>query len=235
MAKKRTKPKRTPAAKEPAIRDRIKELRRVPASALIASEKNWRTHPKSQQLALQGILDEVGYADALIAYEREGGELVLIDGHLRKDTTPDAVVPVLVLDVAEDEADKLLATLDPLAAMATADRQRLDALLRDVQTGNEAVGRMLTELAQQSAVIPDLKPTAPANDPNAEWQGMPEFEQEDQKPVHEIKILFDSEEAVQDFSRRIEQDVKGMTWTWHPKKEINKPFAAVAEDASDES
>jgi len=145
-----------PRMAAPTIRDRIVELRRVPASSLIPSPHNWRTHPQSQQDALQGVLDEIGYADALIARERDDGGLVLIDGHLRKDTTPDAVVPVLVLDVDEAEADKLLVSLDPLAAMAGADQGRLVALLRDVRTGNEAVAAMLQELAQKNGIGPDL-------------------------------------------------------------------------------
>ena len=43
---------------------------------------------------------------------------MLIDGHLRAETTLRASVPVLVLDVNEEEADKILATAHPLAAMA---------------------------------------------------------------------------------------------------------------------
>jgi len=55
------------------IRDRIKELRRVPASELIPNPKNWRVHPTAQQDALRGVLAEVGYADALIARETPAG------------------------------------------------------------------------------------------------------------------------------------------------------------------
>ena len=73
------------------IRDRIKELRRVPASELIPNPKNWRTHPVGQQDALRGVLAEVGYADALIARETPEG-LMLVDGHLRAETTPDSKV-----------------------------------------------------------------------------------------------------------------------------------------------
>lgn len=135
------------------IRDRIKELRRVPASSLKPNPKNWRTHPQAQQDALRGVLAEVGIADAVLARELADGSLMLLDGHLRAETITDADVPVLVLDVNEAEGDKILATLDPLAAMAEADAAKLDSLLREVQTGSEALAGMLEELAEESGVL----------------------------------------------------------------------------------
>ena len=48
------------------IRDRIKELRRVPAGELRPNPRNWRMHPSEQQDALRGVLAEVGYANALL-------------------------------------------------------------------------------------------------------------------------------------------------------------------------
>jgi len=71
----------------------------------------------------------------------------VIDGHLRKDAAPQKW-PVLILDVDDAEADYLLATHDPLAAMATADAGALDALLASVQSGEAAVTSMLAELAE---------------------------------------------------------------------------------------
>ena len=145
------------------IRDRIKELRRVPASQLQPNPKNWRTHPAAQQDSLKAILAEVGYADALLARETPEGGLMLIDGHLRAETTPDQNVPVLILDVDEAEADKLLATLDPLAAMAEADDAKLQGLLRDVKTGSAALQDMLTRLAADAGAIPQANPPADKN------------------------------------------------------------------------
>jgi ParB-like chromosome segregation protein Spo0J len=130
------------------IRDRIKELRRVRAAELQPNPRNWRTHPPQQQDALRGLLAEVGYADALLARELADGTLVLIDGHLRAETTPDSVVPVLILDVDEGEADKILLTHDPLAGMATVSEERLLELLASVQTENAAVRSLLDSVAQ---------------------------------------------------------------------------------------
>lgn len=104
-----------------AYRDRIKELRRVPAADLLENAKNWRKHPERQKNAMTGVLRDIGYADAALARELDDGTLVLIDGHLRKDTAGETPIPVLILDVTEEEADKILATHDPLCEMAAPD------------------------------------------------------------------------------------------------------------------
>lgn len=125
------------------IKDRIMELRRVPASSLRPNPKNWRTHPKAQQDALRGILAEIGIADACLVRELEDGSLMLIDGHLRAETAANAVVPVLVLDVNESEADKILVTLDPLAAMASKDAEQLAALFNQLAQQNDALAALV--------------------------------------------------------------------------------------------
>lgn len=128
------------------IRDRIKELRRVKASELRPHPKNWRTHPATQQDALRGVLAEIGYAGALVARELADGALELIDGHLRAETTPDMEVPVLVVDLNDAEAAKLLAVHDPLAGMAEVNEEVLAELLADVETQNDAVQALLDEM-----------------------------------------------------------------------------------------
>jgi ParB-like chromosome segregation protein Spo0J len=133
------------------IRDRIRELRRVKASELRPNPRNWRTHPAAQQEALRGVLAEVGYADALLARELEDGTLELVDGHLRAETTPEALVPVLVLDVTQEEADKILLTLDPLAALAGVETTRLAELLASVDFRSSGVEQLLDELTQTAA------------------------------------------------------------------------------------
>ena len=128
------------------IRDRIKEFRRVTASELKPNPKNWRTHPDRQKDVLKGVLAEIGYADALLARELPDGTLELIDGHLRAETTPDQQVPVLVLDLNDDEADKLLAVFDPLASLAGKDDALLAELVDSIETDNTAMQSLLTDL-----------------------------------------------------------------------------------------
>lgn len=143
------------------IRDRIKELRRVKAGRLRPHPNNWRVHPQSQQDALRGLLAEIGYADALLARELPDGTLQLIDGHLRAETTPEMEVPVLILDLDEAEAAKLLALHDPLAGLAGADNDVLAGLLDRVETENEAVRSLLDQMLAE----PELPSDPSAEDP----------------------------------------------------------------------
>lgn len=132
------------------VRDRIKDLRRVPARDLVVNPRNWRKHPAAQAEALRGLLDQIGYADALIARELPDGQLMLIDGHLRAETTPEQRVPVLVLDVNEAEADMILATLDPLASMATTDKVAARDLVALLEGQTDSVRQLLESLSPRN-------------------------------------------------------------------------------------
>ncbi len=150
------------------IRNRIKELRNVLASSLTPNPKNWRTHPQAQSEAMRGILAEIGYADSLIARELPDGSLMLIDGHLRAETTPDEMVPVQIVDLTEAEADKLLLSLDPLAAMADSNAAAMQQLCDDAETNNAALQAMWDEMqanVEQPAVeiVEDEIPEPPAD------------------------------------------------------------------------
>ncbi len=135
-----------------AIRDRIKQFRRVKAKDLTPSPRNWRTHPKGQVDAMRGILAEIGYADATLARELPDGTLELIDGHLRQSLDPDQEIPTLILDLNEDEARKLMTVLDPLAALAETNQDALGRLIQDVSTEDAGLQAMLDDLARQNDI-----------------------------------------------------------------------------------
>jgi hypothetical protein len=169
------------------IRDRILELRRVQARELRVNPKNWRKHPARQQAALRGLLEEIGYAGALLARETDDDALELIDGHLRAETTPDELVPVLVLDVTEKEADMLLATHDPLAAMAETDDEALAALLANLETDDARVEQLLAELAMAhaGAELPPLPPAPEIDIPKLFQVIVDCADEEEQRVVYE--------------------------------------------------
>src|ERR1051326_7471915 len=102
------------------MKNRITKHIRVEAADLVPHELNFRTHPDAQRAALVAFYDEIGFARSLLAYELPDGCFKLIDGHLRPELTPEEEVEVL--DVNDEEARKLLLSIDPLAQLAQTDR-----------------------------------------------------------------------------------------------------------------
>ncbi len=140
-----------PAMMDAPLRDRIKELRRVRAAELLPHPLNWRLHPPEQRAVLEALLREVGFANALLVRELPDGRLQLIDGHLRAETAPEMEVPVLVLDVDESEAEKLLATLDPVAALAAADAKAVAALRERISSQEVEVAAFLDSVRDEAS------------------------------------------------------------------------------------
>lgn len=133
-------------------RNRIVGEGEQPASQFVANPANWRVHPQAQRDAMRGALNEVGWVQRVIVNRRTG---YLLDGHERvwqALQNGDAPVPYVEVDLDEAEEAYVLATLDPIGAMAQADKEQLDALLREVQSGEAGVQAMLSELAEAAQV-----------------------------------------------------------------------------------
>ena len=106
----------------------------VAAGELVAHPQNWRKHPKEQGATLAKTLGGVGWVQRVIVNRRTGR---MLDGHLRAElarrqgeATP---VPVVYVDLSEDEERTVLATLDPIAGMAIADEETLAGLVRSIE------------------------------------------------------------------------------------------------------
>lgn len=140
------------------IKNRVKEHRLIKASELLSNEKNYRTHPERQKKILTQNLQEIGHARSLTAYETPQG-LRLIDGHLRKDIDPNAMLPVEILDVTEQEANVLLLTLDPLAALAETDSKILEELLKATPTTGELEAFLKEQATNAGILPPDFSPS----------------------------------------------------------------------------
>jgi hypothetical protein len=134
-------------------RHRIKGHRRVRAGDLVPHELNPRRHPEAQRAALAALYEEVGFARSLLAYELADGRLKLIDGHLRQSMDPDMEVEVEVVDVNDDEARKLLLSLDPLVLLADYDREALDRLRAVTATDSDAIQNLWQSLAANDAAV----------------------------------------------------------------------------------
>jgi DNA modification methylase len=126
---------------------------RSPAE-LTENPKNWRRHPTHQIAALSDVIREVGWAGSCLFNERTGR---LIDGHARRKIALAQgceKVPVLIGLWDEAQERMILATLDPIGALAEADTAQLTALLGEVSTGSEALAKLLEELAVNNGIVP---------------------------------------------------------------------------------
>lgn len=133
-------------------RNRIVGHAEVAPAELVPNPANWRSHPPEQQRALAGALGEVGWV-AQVLVNRTPGHIV--DGHLRVELARarnEATVPVTYVELSEEEERLVLASLDPLAAMAEAEKDALAALLAGLSSEDGALAQMLADLADHNGI-----------------------------------------------------------------------------------
>jgi hypothetical protein len=159
------------APEHPTIRDRIAGLIRLPKSRLRPNPRNWRLHPEQQRLVLRAVLGDIGVVDALLVRPVDPAALaelrkikrgddvafhawaasykglyILSDGHMRLEEIHADEVPALVLDIDEREETEVLATLDPITAMATTDTELLSQLASDLGDASDVVVDLIDQL-----------------------------------------------------------------------------------------
>ena len=97
------------------------------------------------------MLGTVGVVGAGIGRDTRSG-VELIDGHLRADLADDSEMPVLIVDLNDDEAKKVLATYDPLSALAIPDVDAFKLLLTGIELDEHAeLRKVVTDITSKFA------------------------------------------------------------------------------------
>jgi len=133
----------------------IVEYGEIAPDQLLANPRNFRRHPGDQRDALRGSLNELGIIAPVVINRQTGN---MIDGHARVEEYLSAgvqKVPYVMIDVPPEKEALALLSLDPIAAMAESDKEALDELLRDANTSEEGLQKMLAELAKQTGLYQD--------------------------------------------------------------------------------
>lgn len=156
-----------PSAREQVAgwRNRIKRRADVDPATLTPHALNWRTHGAQQRAVLEQVLDEIGFVQDVIVNERTGN---LVDGHLRLELAlerGEPSLPVVYVDLSEEEERRILLTLDPISAMAGVDTANLTALMEGMALGEDAWTKMLADLARSNGIDP-APPLDGATDPD---------------------------------------------------------------------
>lgn len=133
-------------------RNRIVENGDVDPATLVPNPRNYRRHPERQVSALTGSLVEVGWV-APVTVNRTTGRLV--DGHARvelalRNDVPS--VPVQYVELSDAEEAIVLASLDPISAMASHDAKALDALLDEIATGNADLLDFFAQMEEENEI-----------------------------------------------------------------------------------
>jgi hypothetical protein len=110
----------------------------VAPDQLTAHPLNARRHPGRQRDALRESLGRVGWVDVVKVNTRTGN---VIDGHARVEEALSSgdTVPVLYVDLDPDEERFVLATLDPISALADYDAEVLEQLLDGITITSDAL------------------------------------------------------------------------------------------------
>lgn len=136
--------------------NRIVGYKEVPASELLANPMNARRHPAAQREALRGSLDTLGWVAPILVNVNTN---MLIDGHARVEEmlTKDenALVPVIEVNISEDEEKLFLASFDWITQLAIYDMDSLGTLLHEVQTDDTRLQAMLNEMAETNYIAPE--------------------------------------------------------------------------------
>ena len=156
---KRDAPRATP------WRNRIVDQGEQDPTQLLAHPLNFRRHPAAQRDALRGSLSEVGWVQQVIVNRGTGH---VVDGHARIEEAISAgapTVPVLYVELSPEEEKLVLATLDPIGAMAERDDQRLAELLAELNVDDEGLQALLDSLSISEPKVgltdPDEAPALP--------------------------------------------------------------------------
>jgi hypothetical protein len=135
--------------------NRIVAYRQIAANELLANPANARRHPPVQRNALRGSLDTMGWVAPVVVNAKTG---FLIDGHARVEEVltrnENALIPVIEVDITEDEEKLFLASFDWITTLANYDRDSLNSLLQDVHTDNENLQSMLAGMAEVHYITP---------------------------------------------------------------------------------
>lgn len=130
--------------------NRIVGVGDVAPTDLVANPKSWRKHNRAQRRALAGIMSEVGWVRRITVNRRTGH---IVDGLMRVEIAierHELTVPVTYVDLSEEEEALVLATLDPIGALAGTDGVALADLLKQITSADEAVQRLLRDLSAQA-------------------------------------------------------------------------------------
>jgi hypothetical protein len=128
---------------------------------LLANPFNHRRHPDKQRKAVAASIREIGFVKSVIVNRTTGH---VIDGHERIMQAlaqgEDTMVDVEYVELSEEKEKLALLILDKTSELATVDNASLEALVGDVQTAEQDLADLITEMSQEAGILaPEFEPS----------------------------------------------------------------------------
>jgi len=188
-------------------------------SELIPYIKNPKTHPESQLNKIANSINEYKFDQPIVIDSNN----IIIKGHgrwkaaLKLDLK---LIPVIVRNDLTDKQVKASRIMDNKSAESEWDYPLLKDGLEELDTGDfdmELTGFDENEIEQMMTIYGD------EYDPEKEWRGMPEFNQEDLTSSKTIIVHFKTPKDYEDFGNLVKQKITEKTrYIWFPKARIDR-------------
>ena len=201
----------------PTVRVRIDTLYPDPA--------NVNTHDERNMRAIMGSLRQFGQVEPLVV-QKSTRKVIGGNGRLEAMRQLGIVeCDIVELDIGNVEATALGIALNRTAQTSKPDDVGLAELLRSLQSEDfplDGVGFTEQEVNELVAKLGDgLLGGKVVDDPQGEWQGMPECENEDQSAYRTLHVHFASADDLKRFSEIIDQSIpEKAPYIWFPPRRI---------------
>ena len=133
-----------------AWKNRISGYELASPADLKAHPANFRKHPAGQLEALRGSLNELGWVQAVIVNQNTGN---VVDGHARLDEAlkeGTEKIPVLYVNLTEEEEKKVLVVLDQITEMARRDGDAMLEVLASIEFQDQGLTALVEKLKQEA-------------------------------------------------------------------------------------
>ena len=181
-----------------------------------------KPHPRNANQgdfgAIQESIEANGFYGTIVANKRTGHILAGNHRYAVAKSSGMAEIPVSWVDVSLEEEIRILVADNRTTRLGQDDNAVLSEILAElaatdkglIGTGfdGDDLDRLISDLTRGEGV---------GVDPNAEWEGMPEFTHEDKTAYQEITLRFKDQASVEQFTNLIQRTITPQTkFLWFP-------------------
>jgi ParB-like chromosome segregation protein Spo0J len=208
----------------------------VPLDELVPDPANLRQHPERNRQAAHASLRRFGAARSIVVDAKgivragnatlEAARAAGIDKAIVVDADGDELIVVRRKDWSDTEATAYSIADNRVNDLSTFDDAALSETLRALQSEDfpiEAAGFTDAEVDALIGRLGDGRLEGDeVEDPEGEWEGMPEFDQPDDNPFKSIVVHFHTAADMQEFARLVGQtiteDTKSISFPKQPRR-----------------